>query len=70
MFSVTDRFLGFALGAVHGAIVLGVLVILCQLLHLDGERWWQESRLVPYAERVADGLRTLVGEEHHRVTRV
>jgi membrane protein required for colicin V production len=69
IFSVTDRFLGFALGVVHGAIVLGALVILCQLLHLDGERWWQESRLVPYAERVANGLRTLVGDEHHRVTR-
>ena len=70
IFSATDRFLGFALGLVHGAVVLGVLVIICQLMRLDGERWWQESLLVPYAERVANVLRTLVGEEHHRVTRV
>ena len=70
IFSATDRFLGFTFGLVHGAIVLGMLVIICQLLHLDGERWWQESLLVPYAERVANGLRTLVGDEHHRVTRV
>jgi membrane protein required for colicin V production len=70
LFSATDRFLGFAFGFIHAAIVLGVIVIICQLLHLDSERWWQESLLVPYAERVANGLRTLVGEDHHHVTRV
>ncbi|HEY4773005.1 MAG TPA: CvpA family protein [Steroidobacteraceae bacterium] len=70
IFSVTDGFLGFALGLVRGAIVLGVLVIICQLLHLDGERWWHESLLIPYVERVANGLRTLVGEQHHDITRV
>ena len=70
LFRATDRFLGFAFGIVHGAIVVGVLAMICQLLHLDEERWWQQSLLVPYAERVANGLRTLVGDEHHRVTRV
>jgi membrane protein required for colicin V production len=69
LFSVTDRFLGFACGLVHAAIVLGVFAIIGQLLHLDTEGWWQQSLLVPYAERVANGLRTLVGDEHHRVTR-
>jgi membrane protein required for colicin V production len=70
IFSGTDRFLGFAIGVLHAAIVLGVLVMICQLLRLDGERWWHESRLIPYAERVANGLRTLVGDEHHHPTRV
>lgn len=70
LFSATDRFLGFAFGFIHAAIVLGVMVIICQLLHLDSERWWQESLLVPYVERVANGLRTLVGEDHPHVTRV
>jgi membrane protein required for colicin V production len=70
LFSVTDRFLGFAFGLVRAAVVLGVLVIICQLLRLDGESWWRESLLIPYAERVANGLRTLVGDEHHQVTRV
>ena len=70
IFHVTDRFLGFAMGLVHGALVLGVLVITCQVLRLDGELWWQSSTLIPYAERVAYGLRTLVGDEHHRPTRV
>ena len=62
--------LGFAIGVLHAAIVLGVLVMICQLLRLDGERWWHESRLIPYAERVANGLRTLVGDEHRHLTRV
>jgi membrane protein required for colicin V production len=70
IFMGTDRFLGFTLGAVRAGIVLGVLVIICQLLRLDDEGWWRESRLIPYAERIAEGLRTLVGEEHHHVTRV
>jgi membrane protein required for colicin V production len=70
MFYVTDRFLGFAFGLLRGIAVIGVLVIICQLLRLDGEPWWRDSLLIPYAERVADGLRALVGEEHHRITRV
>jgi membrane protein required for colicin V production len=70
MFIGTDRFLGFAFGLVRAGIVLGVLVIICQLLRLDGERWWRESVLIPYAEHIAEGLRTLVGEQHHGVTRV
>jgi membrane protein required for colicin V production len=70
LFSVTDRFLGFACGLVHAAIVLGVLAIIGQLLHLDSEGWWRQSMLVPYAERVANGLRTLVGDEHQHVTQV
>jgi membrane protein required for colicin V production len=70
IFAGTDRFLGFTLGLVRAAIVLGVLVIVGQLLRVDEERWWQQSLLVPYAERVANGLRTLVGDEHHRVTRI
>jgi membrane protein required for colicin V production len=70
MFIGTDRFLGFTFGVLRAGIVLGVLVIICQLLRVDDERWWRESVLIPYAERIAEGLRTLVGEEHHHVTRV
>jgi len=70
MFMGTDRLLGFTFGLVRAGIVVGVLVIICQLLRLDGETWWRESLLIPYAEHVAEGLRTLVGEPHQRVTRV
>ena len=68
IFSGMDRFLGFVFGALRGILLLGVFVILGQLLRLDGERWWRHSLLIPYGESIANGLRTLVGEE--RVRRV
>jgi membrane protein required for colicin V production len=70
MFIGTDRFLGFTFGALRAGIVLGVLVIICQLLRIDEQSWWRESVLVPYAEHIAAGLRTLVGEQQHHVTGV
>ena len=67
IFSGMDRFLGFVFGALRGIVLLGVFVILGQLLRLDGERWWRHSLLIPYGESIANGLRTLVGEERvHR----
>jgi membrane protein required for colicin V production len=70
IFIGTDRLLGFVLGIVRGVVVVGVLVIIGQVLHLDGERWWRAALLAPYSERVANGLRSLVGAEHYPVTRV
>jgi len=63
IFSSTDRFLGVLFGALRGVVLLGVLVILGQLLRLEDERWWRHSVLVPYGESIANGLRTLVGEQ-------
>ena len=59
LFSGTDRFLGFLFGAVRGAVLLGVFVILGQLLHLDSQRWWRRSSLIPYGQSIASGLRAL-----------
>lgn len=66
IFSGMDRLLGLAFGALRGLILVGVFVILGQLLRLDGEPWWRYSRLMPYAESIANGLRTIVGAETHR----
>ncbi len=63
IFSGMDRFLGFVFSLLRGVVVLGILVMLGQLLRLDGERWWRKSLLVPYGESVADVLRAVVGEE-------
>jgi membrane protein required for colicin V production len=62
LFSGTDRFLGFVFGLVRGVILLGVFAILGELLELNGEKWWQNSRLMPYGESIATGLRTIVGD--------
>ena len=67
IFNAMDRFLGFAFGALRGIVLLGVFVILGQLRRLDGERWWRQSVLLPYGESVANGLRSIVGEDRvHR----
>jgi membrane protein required for colicin V production len=66
IFSGMDRLLGFLFGLVRGLVLLGVFVILGQLLRLEGERWWAGSLLIPYGESMANGLRTLVGEERVR----
>ena len=63
LFSGTDRLLGFVFGLMRGILLLGVFVILGQLLRLDDERWWQKSKLMPYGEGVANGLRAVVGEQ-------
>jgi membrane protein required for colicin V production len=64
IFSGMDRLLGFAFGLMRGFLLLGVFVILGQLLRLPGEAWWGHSLLIPYGESVANGLRSLVGEQH------
>jgi len=68
IFNGMDRFLGFVFGSLRGFVLLGVFVILGQLLRLDGERWWQHSRILPYGESIANGLRAIVGDDrvHHR----
>ena len=68
IFSGVDRFLGLIFGLLRGVVLLGVFVILGQLLRLEGERWWTRSLLIPYGESVANGLRTLVGEQRVRHT--
>lgn len=62
LFSGMDRFLGFIIGVVRGIVALAVAVILGQSVHLEGEGWWQQSRLVKQIEPVAGVLRALVGD--------
>jgi len=62
IFSTLDRFLGMLFGALRGVVAIGMLVILGQLLRMDAEDWWHTSVLIPHAEWIANGLRTIVGE--------
>src|SRR5882757_4868068 len=63
IFSGLDRFLGLIFGLLRGVVLLGVFVILGQLLRVDGDKWWTRSLLIPYGESVANGLRSMVGEQ-------
>jgi membrane protein required for colicin V production len=62
LFSGTDRAFGAGFGLLRGLIMMGVFVILCHAVRLEGESWWRGSVLVPYAEHVANVLRSMVGE--------
>ena len=51
----------------HGHVLRGVdLDPPLEGLGLQGEHWWRGSLLIPYGESMANGLRTLVGEERVR----
>ena len=67
LFNGMDRILGFLLGLLRGAVIVGVGVIAGQVLHLDSEARWQESTLLPYGEDAATLLRALGGDRarHH-----
>jgi membrane protein required for colicin V production len=52
-----DRTLGAAFGLARAALLVGLAVIVLQFAEVDRESWWQEARLRPYAERVAEAVR-------------
>jgi len=60
--SGTDRVLGMGFGFVRGVLLVCLVVLGAQVLELDREPWWDESRLVPYGLQVADQIRDYVGE--------
>jgi len=62
LFGGLDRLLGGVFGILRGLVMAGLLVMLCQAVHLDSEPGWRRSLLVPYAERAANLLRAMVGE--------
>src|ERR1700728_850422 len=62
LFSGTDRFFGGIFGFLRGVIMIGLVVMLCHALRLNGEPWWHGSTLIPYGERAANVLRGMVGE--------
>jgi membrane protein required for colicin V production len=60
--SIVDRLLGLLFGLTRGAVVVGLAVIVGQTLQLDGQSWWKDSKLMPYAEYVGDWLQGYAGQ--------
>src|SRR5690606_39317724 len=52
-----DRLLGGIFGLARGALLIGLGVIVLELADLDQDAWWQNARLKPHADRVAEGIR-------------
>lgn len=49
----TDRALGVVFGILRGVVIVALAVLLMGETALQGEAWWQESRLVPYLDPMA-----------------
>jgi membrane protein required for colicin V production len=62
LFSGLDRLLGFLLGLIRGVVIVAFVIILAQSVKLDGEGWWQRSKLVPVVTPLASVLRAMIGE--------
>lgn len=54
--AVTDRMLGALFGLVRAVVMIGIFVMVGQGLGLEGEKWWKDSRLMPWAEHAATWL--------------
>lgn len=54
--AVTDRLLGALFGIVRAVVIIGIFVLVGHGLRLDGEKWWKDSHLMPYAEHAAHWL--------------
>lgn len=61
--SGTDKTLGLAFGLIRGAVVVGVLVIFAQLIGFQNDPWWSQSKLIPYGEGMANGIRSFLPEQ-------
>ncbi len=55
----TDRILGVGFGFFRGSLLLGVIALAGNYLQFSGDAWWQNSKLMPYAERVGAAVKVL-----------
>ncbi len=58
--SSMDRFFGSIFGAVRGVLLVALAILGGQFAEFDGDQWWQESKLIPRLEVVADWI-TVMG---------
>jgi membrane protein required for colicin V production len=53
----TDRAIGMVFGFGRGVILVGLLVVVLDMMGFSNSVWWQKSKLLPYADPVADIIR-------------
>jgi membrane protein required for colicin V production len=68
--SGTDRLLGMLFGAIRGALVVGLAVVIFRLMGLDQELWWGESRTIAFFEPAADWMQGYLEEGLERLQNV
>ncbi len=55
--SGVDRLFGAVFGLLRAAVLVGLAVIVLEMAGMDQDRWWQQARLKPYADRAAAAVR-------------
>lgn len=68
MLSGVDRFLGSAFGVARGILLVAIFVIGGQFAGFDNDDWWDDSRLIPYAEVVADWIKVMAPQGLELIT--
>ena len=48
IFSGLDRLGGAMFGVLRSLVIIGLIVMLCHALRLNGEPWWRDSTLRPF----------------------
>ncbi len=59
-----DRGIGGGFGCLRGIAMIAVLVLLAGFTPLPHDPWWEQSRLLPYFEQMASGLRELLPADY------
>jgi membrane protein required for colicin V production len=54
-----DRVLGSLFGAVRGVILIALFVIGGQFAGFDNDDWWEQSKLLPHVQVVADWIKVM-----------
>jgi membrane protein required for colicin V production len=55
--SSTDRALGGLFGVARGLLIVGLSAIALELGGLDEDSWWQNAKLRPFSNQIAEGIR-------------
>jgi len=54
-----DRMLGGLFGIVRGVILISLFIIGGQFAGFDNDDWWEDSRLIPHLQVVADWIKVM-----------
>jgi membrane protein required for colicin V production len=54
-----DRMLGGLFGVVRGVLLISIFIIGGQFAGFDNDKWWEDSRLIPHLQVVADWIKVM-----------
>jgi len=54
-----DRFVGAVFGAARGVLIVALFILGGEYAGFDNDRWWQESKLMPHFEVVAEWIKVM-----------